>query len=164
MNKPYIKESNAIPSLNNFASWWSQCQTEQIQANQKCTSNKANQNRIWTIWLKPLSSDTMCEYTRGIWKVRSMVQFFSNRLTNPFMFGIFLNSYLCYMFGNKFEMEDMWQVQYILLWIHILFGHWKTQILMKLIKFYFSKMVHKILLIEKIILFSYILQAIIWQS
>ena len=72
-------------------------------------------------------------YTRGIWKVRIMVQFFSNRLTNPFMFGISLNSYLCSMLGNKFKygVQGMWQAQYILLLIHILFRHWKKQILMK---------------------------------
>ena len=32
------------------------------------------------------------------------VQFFSNRSTNPFMFGIILNTYLCSMLRNKFEM------------------------------------------------------------
>ena len=70
-------------------------------------------------------------YTRGIWKVRSMVQFFDKRLTNPFMFGTILNSNLCSILGNKFGMEGMWQAQDILLWIHLLFGHWKTQISMK---------------------------------
>ena len=74
------------------------------------------------------TNDPWYLYTRGIWKVRSMVQFFSNRLTNPFMFGIILNSCLCSMLGNKLEVHGMWQAQYILLWIHILFGHWKTQI------------------------------------
>ena len=39
--------------------------------------------------------------------VISTVQYLSNRLTNPFMFGIILNSYLCSMLQNKFEMEGM---------------------------------------------------------
>ena len=33
-------------------------------------------------------------YTRGIWKVHSMVFYLSNGLTNPFMFGIILKCYL----------------------------------------------------------------------
>ena len=45
--------------------------------------------------------------TRGIWKVRSMVQYFSNRLTNPFVFGTILISNLCSMLGNKPGMEGM---------------------------------------------------------
>ena len=48
---------------------------------------------------------------RGIWKVLSMVQYFSNRLTNSFMFGIILNSYRFSMLRNKFEMEGVWQAQ-----------------------------------------------------
>ena len=31
---------------------------------------------------------------RGIWKVHSLICYLSNRSTNPFMFGINLNSYL----------------------------------------------------------------------
>ena len=38
------------------------------------------------------------------------------------MFGIILNSYLCSMLGNKFEVEGMLRAQYILLRIYILFG------------------------------------------
>ena len=45
--------------------------------------------------------------TRGIWKVLSTVQYLSNRLTNPFMCGIILNSCLCSLLWNKFEMECM---------------------------------------------------------
>ena len=45
---------------------------------------------------------------RGIWKVLSMVQIFSDRLTKPFMFGIILNSYLCSLLWNKFEVESAW--------------------------------------------------------
>ena len=46
-------------------------------------------------------------HTRGIWNALSTVQYLSNRLTNPFMFGIILNSYLCSMLRNKFEMESV---------------------------------------------------------
>ena len=49
----------------------------------------------------------LCMFTRGIWKVHSTVQYLSNRLTNAFMFGIILNSYLCSMLRNKFEMEGV---------------------------------------------------------
>ena len=49
--------------------------------------------------------------TRGIWKILSMVQYLSNRITNPFMFGIILNSYLSSMLQNEFEMEGVWQAQ-----------------------------------------------------
>ena len=41
--------------------------------------------------------------TRAIWKVRSMVFFLSNRLTNSSMFGIILNSHLSSMSGHKFH-------------------------------------------------------------
>ena len=42
--------------------------------------------------------------TRGVWKVRSTVVFLSNRYTNPFMYGIILNSYLPSMSGHKFHL------------------------------------------------------------
>ena len=35
-----------------------------------------------------------------------MIEFFSNRLTNPFMCGTNLKSYLCSILGNIFVMED----------------------------------------------------------
>ena len=78
------------------------------------------------------------------------------------MFGIILSTYLCSMFGNKFEMEGMWQAQDILLWIPILFGHWKSQIFSGLDKILlFRKWFITFSLIQIIILFSYILYAII---
>ena len=39
------------------------------------------------------------KHMRNIWKVRSMVFYFSNRLSNPFMFGIIFNRYLLFV-GN----------------------------------------------------------------
>ena len=33
-------------------------------------------------------------YTRGIWKILSMVLYLSNQFTNPIMFGIILKNYL----------------------------------------------------------------------
>ena len=40
--------------------------------------------------------------TRGVLKVRSTVVFLSNRYTNSFIYGIFLNSCLSSMSGHKF--------------------------------------------------------------
>ena len=52
--------------------------------------------------------------TRAIWKVRSMVVFLSNRLTNPFMSGIILNSYLSSMSGHKYHDNIVMQARNIL--------------------------------------------------
>ena len=49
----------------------------------------------------------LVQHTRGIWKVLSTVQYLSNQLTNPFMFGIILNSCLYSVLRNKFEMEGV---------------------------------------------------------
>ena len=60
-----------------------------------------NKNRDWLI-------------TRAIWKVRSMVFFLSNRLTNPFMFGSILNSYLSAMSGHRYQDNIVMQTRNIL--------------------------------------------------
>ena len=44
-----------------------------------------------------------CLYTRGIWKVLSMVFYLSNRFTKPIMFGILLKSHLSSMLWYKFH-------------------------------------------------------------
>ena len=41
-------------------------------------------------------------YTRGLWKVLSMVLYLSNRFTNPIMFGIILKSYLSSLLWHKY--------------------------------------------------------------
>ena len=46
------------------------------------------------------------KYTRGIWKVLSMVYYLSNRFTNPIMFGIILKNYSSSMLWHKFH-EDI---------------------------------------------------------
>ena len=66
-------------------------------------------------------------YTRGIWKVLSMVYYLSNRCTNLIMFGIILMSYLSSMLWHKFHEDIIMQTRKILLWIHVLFVYWKTQ-------------------------------------
>ena len=52
-------------------------------------------------------------YTKFILDVCSMVYYLSNQLTNTFMFGIILNSYLFSMLGHKFH-EDVVNI----LWIY----------------------------------------------
>ena len=107
-------------------------------------------SRLWvesSIWNKRISTLYRCPFvpetktrksnfmlilspvyaTRAIWKVRSMVFFLSNRLTNPFMFGINLNSYLSSMSGHKYHDNIVMHVRNILPWIHVLFGYWKKQ-------------------------------------
>ena len=54
-------------------------------------------------------------YTRGIWKVLSMVFCLSNRFTNPIMFGIILKSYLSSMLWHKFHKHIIMQTRKILL-------------------------------------------------
>ena len=53
--------------------------------------------------------------------------FLSNRLTNPFIFGIILNSYLSSMSGHKYHDNIIMQTRNILPRIHVLFVYWKTQ-------------------------------------
>ena len=55
------------------------------------------------------------KYTRGIWKVRSMVFYLSNQFTNPIMFGIILKSYLSSLLYHKFYEDVMMQTRKILL-------------------------------------------------
>ena len=55
---------------------------------------------------------------RGIWKVHSMVTYLSNRLTNSFIIGIILNSYLSSMLEHNFQEDVIMQVRKILLLIH----------------------------------------------
>ena len=52
--------------------------------------------------------------TRAIWKVRGVVFFLSNILTNAFMFGIILNSYLSSMSGHKYHDNTVIQTRNIL--------------------------------------------------
>ena len=52
------------------------------------------------------------QHTRGIWKVLSTLQYLSNRLTNPFMFGIILNSYRCSVLRNKFQ---KWRIAFTIM-------------------------------------------------
>ena len=66
-------------------------------------------------------------YTRGTWKVLSMVFYLSNRFTNLFMFGIILKIYLSSMLWHKFHEDIIMQTRKILLQIHVLFVYWKTQ-------------------------------------
>ena len=54
-------------------------------------------------------------YTRGIWKVLSMVFYLSNGFTNPIMFGIILKSYLSPMLWHKFHEDIIMQTRTILL-------------------------------------------------
>ena len=54
-------------------------------------------------------------YTRGIWKVLSMVLYLSNRFTNPIMFGIILKSYVSSMLWHKFHEDSKMQTRKILL-------------------------------------------------
>ena len=50
-------------------------------------------------------------YTRGIWKVLSMVFYLSNRFTKPIMFGIILKSHLFSMLWHKFHEDIMMQTR-----------------------------------------------------
>ena len=50
-------------------------------------------------------------WSRGIWKVLSMVLYLSNRLTNPIMCGIILKSYLSSMLWHKFNEYIIMQPQ-----------------------------------------------------
>ena len=54
-------------------------------------------------------------FTSGIWKVLSMVFCLSDRITNPFMFGIILTSFLSSMLLHKFHEDIIMQTQKILL-------------------------------------------------
>ena len=65
--------------------------------------------------------------TRGIWKVRSMIFYLSNRFTNPIMFGIILKSYFSSKLWHKFHGEFIMQTRKVLFRIHVLFVYWKTQ-------------------------------------
>ena len=54
-------------------------------------------------------------YTRGIWKVLSMVFYLSNRFTNPIMFGIMLKSYRSSMLWHIFHEDILMPTRRILL-------------------------------------------------
>ena len=54
-------------------------------------------------------------YTRGIWKVLSMVFYLSNRFTNPIMFDIILKNNLSSMLWYKFREDIVMQTRIILL-------------------------------------------------
>ena len=71
----------------------------------------------------------LSSFTRGIWKVLSMVQYFSNWLTNPFLLGIILNSYPC----------SLWHVQDISLKYIYCLAIGKRKYSMKLIISLFQK-------------------------
>ena len=70
---------------------------------------------------------TFWYYTRGNWKVLSMVFYLSSRFTNPIMFDIILKNYLSSMLWHKFHEDIIIQTRKILFWIHVLFVYWKTQ-------------------------------------
>ena len=73
-----------------------------------CKSRNVNSYTVKSVnlfWLLRL----VC--TRGIWKVFSMVQFFSNLLTKPFMIDIILNCDLCSLVWNKCEADGVWWAQ-----------------------------------------------------
>ena len=53
--------------------------------------------------------------TRGDWKVRSVVHYFSNGSANQHMFGIILNNYLSPTLSHLFHEGDMMQSGKILL-------------------------------------------------
>ena len=83
-------------------------------------------------------------FTRGIWKVFSMVLYLSNRFTNPIMFGIILKNYLSSMLLHKFHEDIIMQTRKILLLIHVLFVYWKTLNYSENITFYLLKNVQNI--------------------
>ena len=72
-------------------------------------------------------ASSVSTYTRGIWKVLSMVLYLSNRFTNPIICGIVLKSYLSSMLWHKFNEYIIMQTRKLLLWIHVLFVYGKTQ-------------------------------------
>ena len=45
-------------------------------------------------------------YTRGDWKVRSVVHYFSNGSANQHMFGIILNNYISSTFSHEGDMKQ----------------------------------------------------------
>ena len=62
-----------------------------------------------------LESERQAVYTRGIWKVLSMVFYLSNRFTNFIIFGIILKNYLSSMLWHKFHEDIIMQTRTILL-------------------------------------------------
>ena len=67
---------------------------------------------------KHLHNETMLRYwqtTRGIWKVRSMFFYLSNRFTKPIMFDIILKSYLSFHYVIALHEDVIMQTRKILL-------------------------------------------------
>ena len=50
-------------------------------------------------------------FTRGIWKVLSMVFYLSNQSANPIMFGIILKKYLSSLLKHEFHEDVMMQTR-----------------------------------------------------
>ena len=92
--------------------------------------NESNSLRPFTAKLLKIPMSTQQnqgQYTRGIWKVLSMVLYLSTRFTNPIMFGIILKNYLSSILWHKFHEDIIMQTRKILVWIHVLFVYWKMQ-------------------------------------